>query len=133
MPDEKIYRVYRDEDGGEPGGVFCDVDVLNDAGQRRRIYALVHLAHHSPTGFEYGYGGSGPADLALSILRDHFGEQVYPAQLVTGEHQCWRHHQRFKADWLARVPRRMLTFSISTTAITTWLEQLDITEQVKEN
>lgn len=24
--------------------------------------------HHSPTGFEFGYGGSGPADLALNIL-----------------------------------------------------------------
>lgn len=24
---------------------------------------------HSPTGFNYGYGGSGPADLALNILR----------------------------------------------------------------
>jgi len=23
---------------------------------------------HSPTGFEWGYGGSGPADLALNIL-----------------------------------------------------------------
>src|SRR5687767_7716662 len=23
--------------------------------------------HHSPTGFEWGYGGSGPADLALNI------------------------------------------------------------------
>jgi hypothetical protein len=28
--------------------------------------------YHSPTGFETGYAGRGPADLALSILADHF-------------------------------------------------------------
>ena len=26
------------------------------------------IVYHSPTGFEFGYGGSGPADLALNIL-----------------------------------------------------------------
>jgi hypothetical protein len=31
------------------------------------------LRNHSPTGFEWGYGGSGPAQLALAILADHFG------------------------------------------------------------
>lgn len=30
------------------------------------------LMNHSPAGFEYGYGGSGPAQLALAILADHF-------------------------------------------------------------
>ncbi|MBT9252140.1 MAG: hypothetical protein KM296_00220 [Brockia lithotrophica] len=32
---------------------------------------LHHVERHSPTGFEWGYGGSGPADLALSILHDY--------------------------------------------------------------
>ena len=31
-----------------------------------------HVSLHSPTGFEWGYLGSGPADLALSLLADHF-------------------------------------------------------------
>lgn len=30
------------------------------------------LMNHSPDGFEYGYGGSGPAQLALALLADHF-------------------------------------------------------------
>ena len=34
---------------------------------------LRHLVHHSPTGFEWGYGGSGPADLARSIIADALG------------------------------------------------------------
>ena len=29
------------------------------------------LRNHSPTGFEWGYEGSGPAQLALAILCDH--------------------------------------------------------------
>ena len=33
---------------------------------------LRHVVRHSPTGMEWGYGGSGPADLALSILTDCF-------------------------------------------------------------
>ena len=32
------------------------------------------LWNHSPTGFEWGYCGSGPAQLALALLADHLGE-----------------------------------------------------------
>jgi hypothetical protein len=31
------------------------------------------LFNHSPDGFEWGYCGSGPAQLSLAILADHFG------------------------------------------------------------
>lgn len=31
------------------------------------------IVYHSPTGFEWGYAGSGPADLALNILADASG------------------------------------------------------------
>lgn len=32
------------------------------------LQMLPHVAKHSPTGFNWGYGGSGPVDLALSLL-----------------------------------------------------------------
>ena len=32
------------------------------------------LWNHSPTGFELGYGGSGPAQLALALIADHLGD-----------------------------------------------------------
>lgn len=32
------------------------------------------LRNHSPDGFQWGYGGSGPAQLALALLADHFGD-----------------------------------------------------------
>lgn len=36
---------------------------------------LKHKVYHSPDGFNWGYGGSGPADLARSILWDYLGEE----------------------------------------------------------
>jgi len=36
---------------------------------------LRHICRHSPDGFQWGYGGSGPSDLALSIMTDHFSRQ----------------------------------------------------------
>lgn len=43
--------------------------VIERDGDEKRVYTNVpHLiVHHSPTGFEFGYAGSGPADLALNI------------------------------------------------------------------
>jgi hypothetical protein len=32
------------------------------------------LRRHSPTGFEWGYGGSGPAQLALALAADLLGD-----------------------------------------------------------
>lgn len=34
---------------------------------------LRHLVRHSPDGFNWGYGGSGPSDLARSIIADALG------------------------------------------------------------
>jgi hypothetical protein len=50
--------------------------------------------YHSPTGFEWGYGGSGPADLALNILR-----------LFTDPQTARRYHQAFKWEFIAPMPR----------------------------
>ena len=58
---------------------------------------LRHLVHHSPTGFEWGYGGSGPADLARSIIGDVLGStdpdpaiyQPFKWQFVAGWGDRW--------------------------------------------
>lgn len=53
-----------------PGGtVTCHV--RQDDGTTQ---PLRHLIRHSPTGFEVGYHGSGPADLARSIVGDFLGD-----------------------------------------------------------
>lgn len=71
-------------------------------------YRLRHIVRHSPTGFECGYGGSGPADLALSILADHFGEMAEDMRFPADEDSmalCL--HQTFKWKFIA--PIRLLS------------------------
>ncbi len=61
---------------------------------------LRHIVVHSPDGFEMGYGGSGPADLALSILCDHLGVEKRDEQ-SEGFLRAWRLHQPFKREHVA--------------------------------
>jgi len=53
------------------------------------------IKRHSPSGFEWGYEGSGPADLALAILLAVTGDEKLADRL----------YQQFKRDVIARVPR----------------------------
>jgi len=63
----------------------------------------LELANHSPTGFEWGYGGSGPAQLALALLLDYtddedvalaqyteFKNEVVSQLECTGPDERWR-------------------------------------------
>ena len=56
----------------------------------------LNLRNHSPTGLEWGYGGSGSAQLALAILADHFGDGQQALNL----------YQRFKWAVIAELPRK---------------------------
>lgn len=40
----------------------------------QRLGPLEHFPKHSPAGFSWGYGGSGPSELARCLLIDHYGE-----------------------------------------------------------
>lgn len=48
------------------------VDVITD-GRLRQLPWRLDVENRSPTGFGWGYGGSGPAQLALAILCDAVG------------------------------------------------------------
>ena len=75
----------------------CEVEVI-DAGSPDGGYPLnprYDLRHHSPTGFEWGYGGSGPAQLALALLADALGD----------DEQARRHYQDFKFKVVASLPQ----------------------------
>src|SRR5258706_1127369 len=52
------------------------------------------LWNHSPTGFEWGYGGSGPAQLALALLADHLCDDAAALNL----------YQDFKRSVVANLP-----------------------------
>lgn len=47
-------------------------EVRVEPGEGGGIYPLPHIIKHSPTGFAWGYGGSGPTELARCILIDLF-------------------------------------------------------------
>jgi hypothetical protein len=53
------------------------------------------LWNHSPTGFEWGYGGSGPAQLALAILADLLEDDEAAIEL----------HQDFKSVVISSLPQ----------------------------
>ena len=67
----------------------------------RRLNPRHDLWNHSPTGFEWGYGGSGPAQLALALLADHCGN----------DEQAFNFHHRFKWAVIAELPRRRWTLT----------------------
>ena len=47
-----------------------------DGDGRRELDKRLDLANHSPDGFSWGHGESGPAQLALAILADARGDDV---------------------------------------------------------
>lgn len=61
------------------------VEVIEDGGERRPLNPRNELYNHSPNGFEWGYGGSGPAQLALAILADHLATKAAETLLVSSE------------------------------------------------
>lgn len=130
-----VKRVY--------GGVACQVEIMGSTPEGAvvlaRSYGLPHIVHHSPTGFEFGYLGSGPADLALSILADYFDA---PPELVLrrlrgpldvdgtnardNAEAVVRLYQSFKEDFIAR--QRGSEFSITADDIDRWLRDREASE-----
>lgn len=51
------------------------------------------FCYHSPTGFNWGYGGSGPAQLAFAILYDYFDNKEI----------AYNNYQQFKWEVIAKL------------------------------
>lgn len=60
----------------------CVVSVIGVNGLARDLNPQLNVRNHSPTGFEWGYGGSGPAQLALALCVDALDGDVDRAQHV---------------------------------------------------
>ena len=67
----------------------------------RPLNPRLDLWNHSPTGFEWGYGGSGPAQLALALLADHFADKE----------QALRLYQSFKFAVVVKLPKKGWTLT----------------------
>jgi hypothetical protein len=96
----KTYVVTRSMDG----------PVLLTANDGRAVYRVPHCVYHSPGGFETGYAGSGPADLALAILADYYCADPKEIALAlrgavlgdTNAYRAIRFHHEFKFEVVAR-------------------------------
>ena len=68
-------KIYRGKRIGE-GKLDTGSDVVVTVSEDKEIDKnLEHHVYHSPTGFNWGYLGSGPSDLACSILWDFLGKE----------------------------------------------------------
>jgi hypothetical protein len=83
----KIYSGRRNKAG------LCIVHVQSK-GDSYLLPLRLDIVKHSPTGFEWGYGGSGPSQLALAILADCVSDEVALAL-----------HIKFKMQFVAKLHR----------------------------
>lgn len=115
----------------ERGGVGTEARVFVVGGNSESMEDLPHYPFHSPSGFEWAYHGSGPAELARCILLHHCGlaarkpsgsswcEEVYdpesgePAELPVS-------YQEFKADVISKLDRR--GFELRRSVVVEWIK-----------
>ncbi len=72
--------------------------------------ASLKVCNHSPTGFSWGYGGSGPAQLALALL-----------MLFAGREFAERNYMDFKWQIVAKLPQE--DFEIPACQVEEWIRQ----------
>ena len=82
----KVYHGRQTEHG-------CAVDVEED-GECYLLNPRHDLRNHSPTGLEWGYSGSGPAQLALALAAD----------VLQDDDKAQEVYQRLKFRLISRLP-----------------------------
>lgn len=84
-PDEWLYRGFRTADR--------ECCVMHRDGHA--INWRLDLESHSPTGLEWGYSGSGPAQCSLALLADYLEDDIRARKL----------HHAFKWKVISNLPR----------------------------
>lgn len=107
----------------EPDSGVAAVVVVEKEGEKIE-FPLHHFVKHSPTGFEFGYGGSGPADLAYSILVHWF--QGNKLTLKEAMEEAGIQYQEFKRAFVAPCHEPILR--ISDDEIGRWWMQKEISK-----
>ena len=70
------------------------------------------IVNHSPTGFEWGYEGSGPAQLSFALLYD----------VTKDENFSFENYQNYKRDVVSRLDNS--DWMLSTKEVEYWIEHL---------
>ena len=110
------FRIYQASPGDK------QLTAVSKNGEQRAVSLATDVVNHSPTGIGFGYPGSGPAQTALSILCDMFGE-------VLASHPV--HYQDLKFDIIAaQNPER--PFKLNSQQIIRYiLDTVDLPDTVK--
>jgi len=87
------YSTWRREENGDAN--LYDEQVFAREGRVRPLEPRFDLANFSPDGLSWGYGGSGPSQLAVAMLMEVLGDWNRVAPL-------WG---RFRDRFVARLPR----------------------------
>ena len=77
------------------------------------------LWNHSPDGFNWGYSGSGPAQLALALLLEFSDDNIAPVL-----------YQKFKAEIIAELPMDK-DFELSEDLVKDWIIRNEPLTQVR--
>lgn len=88
---ERTYRGQRMNSGENRVWIETVID-RDHPPERAGLPLQLEVRNHSPSGFAWGYGGSGPAQLALALLMDALGDAGMALD----------HYQEFKRDHVAR-------------------------------
>lgn len=123
-----IVKTYEIERELKEGTVQCWVVERRSGGSTLSRELLHHWKVHSPTGFECGQGGSGPLDLALSILSDHLGVPAdfdyatapFASYPIKNFQKAWSFHHQFRDDFIAQLPAT--GGEILATEVAAWVE-----------
>lgn len=107
----KTFKGNRVEGRDVNGGFIVRVvDLDNDTEVVLSACESQELINHSPNGFNWGYGGSGPAQLALGIL----------LSATSNSDVSLRYYQDFKWEIVAKLKD---TWELSQASILEWIEQ----------
>jgi hypothetical protein len=95
----------------------CRINVKVVYGDERvQNEQLKHIVRHSPDGFQMGYGGSGPSDLALSILTDYCMRNNFDENIVESM------YQDFKVEFVVPAKEEL---KVTGEEIKNWLNEKD--------
>lgn len=93
----KLYIGVRVIDGVK---VFL-TDSNDEELKEKELNPRFDLANHSPTGFEWGYEGSGPSQLALAIVSD----------VLQDDQEALKLYQAFKIKAVKNFPKKVFVIS----------------------
>lgn len=92
--------------------VFGNISVSDGSKITSNLNPRLDLRNHSPTGFSWGYNGSGCAQTALAILCD-----------VTDDETALEFYQEFKNRVIARIPQTSV-FTITAAEVLSHIETM---------